>query len=296
MERTSVKVVVPGSTSNLGSGFDTLGLALRLYTRVRLTPRAGTQLTLSTAVGARERAGAEEMIRGTADLFFRESGCKPFGFDLAIHGDVPVARGLGFSASVRVGVLAGLNKMSGARLDRRRLLELATELEGHPDNASPSIFGGFTVSGWVEGGVRCFRFAVNQKWRFVTLIPRFRVSTEQARELVPGTYSKEVAHHGLNRAALLTAGFASGKPEALRGIFDDRVHQPFRESLVRQLYPVIQAGQEAGAIGGFLSGSGSAIICLGLKNLERIAVAMQGQLPDSEIRILRAENRGFRLG
>src|SRR5204863_4341300 len=120
-----------------------------------------------------------------------------------------------------------------------------------PDNASPSIFGGFTVSGFVDGRVRCLRFPVSPRARFVTLIPRFKIRTRRARALMPKDYSRAAAAHALNRAALITAAFASGDWEALRGVFDDCFHQPYRERLIPQLSRVVGAGERAGSVGGF---------------------------------------------
>ena len=102
--------------------------------------------------------------------------------------------------------------------------------------------------------------------------------------------------HALNRAALISAAFASGQYEALKGLFDDRVHQPYREKLtIPQLSAVIRAGEQAGAIGGWLSGSGSAIMCMAVENGEAIAGAMQSKLPDSTLLILKADNRGIEI-
>jgi len=291
----SVTVKVPASTSNLGSGFDTLGLAVRLYTRVRLTRVPGRGLDVVSPMSEADRARLVPLLSEAARRFFRRARRAAFAFDVSLDNAVPVGRGLGASATARLGVVAGLNALSGAKLDRQALLEIVTELEGHPDNASPAIFGGFTVSGRVGRTVRCLAFPVSARLKLVTLFPRFEMSTEQARRLLPVSYSTADTMHALNRAALLTAAFASGRYEALRGVFDDRVHQPHREPLIPQLRRVIQAGEKAGALGGFLSGAGSAIICLTLTQSETVARAMQRQLPDSETRILTADNQGFSL-
>lgn len=295
MARRSVTVQVPGSTSNLGSGFDTLGLALDLHTRVRINPIAGTGVVVVAGGGAAGGAGNFSMVSDAADLFFRNTRRRRFGFEAAIEGDVPAGRGLGYSATVRVGVLAGLNAVARTGLSREQLLELAVRLEGHPDNASPAIFGGFTVSGMIPGGVRCLYFSVGSRLKLVALVPRFEVSTAQARALLPASYSQEDTAHALNRAALITAAFASEDFESLRGVFDDRVHQPYREKLIPRLSRVIRSGEKAGAIGGFLSGSGSSVICLTSTGAARIGAAMRRRMPDSEVRICSPDNDGFRI-
>lgn len=296
MLRNVVTIKVPASTSNLGSGFDTLGLALRLYNTVRVRRLSGQRIAVVLPLSGIDTATAEQMIIEAVRLFFRRTRQTRFGIEVALAGDVPVARGLGASATARVGVIAALNVLTQARLSRQRLLELATELEGHPDNASPAILGGFTVSGQVGNTVRCLRFPVDRRLKFVTLIPRFSVRTDEARQLMPASYSRADTAHGLNRAALISAAVASRDYTALRGLFDDRMHQPFREPLVPRLPQVIRAGERRGALGGFLSGSGSAIICLALGHAAAVAEAMQRALPDSEVKILSADNEGFVIG
>jgi homoserine kinase len=291
-ESKSCRVKVPASTSNLGSGFDTLGLAVQLYTTVEVARSQTSEIRIDSCA----HPDLARTVSEAVEIFFRAVKAKRFGLQLAVSSGVPVARGLGYSATVRVGILAGANELAQAGLTRDQLLNLATELEGHPDNSSPSIFGGFTVSGVADGNVRCLHFPVPDRLKLVTLVPNFRVSTEQARKLMPGSYSKADAAHALNRAALITAAFASGNFGAIKGLFDDRIHQPYRQSLIPMLPSVIAAGEASGAVGGFLSGSGSGIICLALENQERIAKAMQRVLPDSEVMILNVDNSGYIIG
>jgi homoserine kinase len=288
----SVSVIVPGSTSNLGSGFDTLGLALSLRTRVTLNRSKGNGIKLQAA-GSPLPEGAEELCVKAAKTFFDSSTISPFGVEVSVSGDVPVARGLGFSSTVRAGIVAGLNALAGTKLSQDDLVELVTCLEGHPDNASPAVLGGFTVSGMVDGKARCLRFDVDPELKAVTLIPKFHVRTEEARVLIPKLFAKADAAHALNRSALIVAAFAAQNYEALRGIFDDHFHQPHRLKLVPQLDRVIAAGVAAGAIGGFLSGSGSSIICVTLRNSQAVATAMQSEWPDSDVKVLSPENKGL---
>ena len=139
----SVTVRVPGSTSNCGSGFDTLGLALRIYNRLTVTRLADAKAPVS-AEGA--DAPARAMVEAAAAAFFQKTGRVPFGFSYRIAGDVPAARGLGSSGAVRAGLVAGLNALAGAGLSARQIIELVTALEGHPDNAAAAVLGGFCVS------------------------------------------------------------------------------------------------------------------------------------------------------
>ncbi len=294
MPIASATVRVPGTTANLGPGFDTLGLALRLYNRitVRRSDRRGIGIT--SPIDEPSRRPATAMLQEAATAFFRAARKPSFGFDISIEGDVPLARGLGSSVTARLGCTAALNRMVGEPLDREALFQLVSRLEGHPDNAAPATFGGFTASTLVGDKARAIRFPVPSTARFVTLIPNFEVSTPMARKLVPQQFSKADTVHCLTRVALITAAFASGNLEALRGCFDDRIHQPYREELIPQLSRVIRAGEKAGAIGGWLSGSGSTIICLTLQNPEAVARAMHRVLPESSMHLLQADSTGLK--
>jgi len=254
----SATVRIPAATTNLGPGLDCLGVALRLYNQV--TVRRGS------AASARRQT----MIATAAARFFEAARMEPFPFDCSITGEVPSSRGLGSSVTVRLGLLHGLNALAGGPLEREELFMLCAKLEGHPDNAAASEFGGFTVAG-MDG---CLSFDVEPSLSFVLLIPEFEVKTPEARKMLPDTLRRTQAALSTGNAARITAAFAAGRYEALRGCFEDGLHQPFREPLIPFLTDVIRAGESAGALGGFLSGSGSTIACVTLESPERVAAAM----------------------
>jgi homoserine kinase len=287
-------VRVPGTTANLGSGFDTLGLALTIYNQVTVT-RSTRGVRILSPISEEARPGATAMLAEAAQAFFEWSNSVPFGFEISITGDVPLARGLGSSVTARLGCVAALNRLTGDPLSRGDLLNLVTRLEGHPDNAAPAVHGGFTASGLVRGSVRCLRFPVARELKFVTLIPDFEISTPEARRLVPMNFTKRDTVHSLNRTALITSAFASGDYEALRGCFDDCLHQPYREALLPQLSAVLRSGEAAGAIGGWLSGSGSTIMAITLGDVAPVAEAMQRELPGSKVVILTADDSGLKV-
>jgi len=295
LSNISVQTRVAATTSNLGPGFDTLGIALKLYNRTRLTPNSTRRFRIVSPLHPARTDTATAMVQNAADCFFRHTRRRPFGCDVFLEGDVPIARGLGSSVTVRLGVIAGLDALCNTRVIPKRLLELLTALEHHPDNAAPAVFGGFTVAGMVDASVRCISVRVSPRARFVALMPRFEISTPMARKLIPVRFTKADTIHNLNRAALISAAFASNDLAALPGLFEDRIHQPYRQQLIPQLSRVIQAGVAAGALGGWLSGSGSTIICLTLRNAKSVGAAMLHELPEAEIRILSAENHPYRV-
>jgi homoserine kinase len=274
-----VTVRVPASTSNLGPGFDCLGVALRIYNDVIVTR------------GEKSRLPA--IARAAADLFFQRTRCAPFSFSISIRGDVPSSRGLGGSVTVRLGALLAMNFLSGNRLDRLSIFQLCAQLEGHPDNAAPAVFGGFTVVR--EENVQ--RFHVSTALSFVLLIPNFEVETSAARKILPSRITRAAAIKNSANSSAITAAFASGNYQNLRGAFRDRLHQPYRKKLIPFLPRVITAAEKAGALGAFLSGSGSTIAAVTLTNPEKIAESMHQKVENHTARtvIVSADNRGARL-
>jgi homoserine kinase len=274
-----VTVRVPASTSNLGPGFDCLGVALRIYNDVIVTR------------GEKSRLPA--IAHAAADLFFQRTRCAPFSFSISIRGDVPSSRGLGGSATVRLGVLLAMNFLSGNRLDRLSIFQLCAQLEGHPDNAAPAVFGGFTVVR--EENVQ--RFHVSTALSFVLLIPNFEVETSAARKILPSQITRAAAIKNSANSSAITAAFASGNYQNLQGAFRDHLHQPYRKKLIPFLPHVITAAEKAGALGAFLSGSGSTIAAVTLTNPEKIAEAMHRKVENHIARtvIVSADNRGARL-
>ncbi|HEV2803994.1 MAG TPA: homoserine kinase [Chthoniobacterales bacterium] len=273
-----VTVRVPASTSNLGPGFDCLGVALRIY----------NEITISRGRG--ERPGA--MAGSAAAAFFKKT-TKPFPFSCAITGAIPHSRGLGSSAAVRLGVLHGLNELAGRPLQRTELFHLAAKLEGHPDNAAPASFGGFNV----VRGLERQTFTVSAQLHFVLLIPDFEIATSKARALLPSRIGRLEAVENSRNACAITASFASREYQSLRGAFADHLHQPFRKKLIPFLDDVIAAAESAGALGAFLSGSGSTICAVTLRATEKIAAAMlaAAKSPGARTIITAADNRGARL-
>jgi homoserine kinase len=273
---------VPASTANLGPGYDCLGIALQLYNRVTVQR---VERVEPPAHGMAERA---------AEALFAAAGAPAFPFTWEIEGDVPRSRGLGSSVTIRLGVLLGLNTLLGAPLLPERIFDICAQLEGHPDNAAPAAFGGFTVA----GGPKLARFEVGHELAFVLLVPDFEVATPDARAVLPAQLDRLAAVRSCANACRITAAFAARDYEALRGSFADGLHQPFRQSLIPFLPDVIAAGEHAGALGGFLSGSGSTICCLTLEDPAAVAAAMAAAAPSTTgVRtiVTHADNQGMLL-
>jgi homoserine kinase len=280
-----VTVRVPASTSNLGPGYDCLGVALRLHNSVTLVRGNGP------------RSSHPRIVSDAAERFFNQTRRRAFSFSYSIVEEVPRCRGLGSSATVRLGVLLGLNRLSGEPLDRLTLFRLCAESEGHPDNAAPATFGGFTVVGSARRGVPTLqRFEVSLRLSFVLLVPDLKIETARARRILPSKISRVAGVENCANACAITAAFASRDYEKMRGTFRDNLHQPFRAKLIQFLPRVIAAAERAGALGAFLSGSGSAIAAVTLEAPEKIATAMaRAAAASARTIITHADNRGAQI-
>ena len=296
---TQTTVRVPGSTSNCGAGFDTLGLALTIYNNITLTRgdwRGARAATDSDVAGL-------NMADEAARLFFVRAGVEEFGFTLQIEGEVPMSRGLGSSVTLRAGVVAALNEMSGAKLTRDDLCSLVTQLEGHPDNATPAVIGGFCVA-------RCdphtgellgvLRKPIGSDLVFVVVSPDQELETKKARGILPKELPYFDAIKSVNSAAYVVAAMLSGEYDRLRDAVCDFLHEPYRLPLIPGAKSAIDAGIAAGALTGWLSGSGSSVLCVARPRVAaKVGKAMAGAFAAhklaSTIHLLRADNQGLTL-
>lgn len=271
----SVIVRVPGSTSNCGAGFDTLGLALSLYNRVTLAPEPGTAARPERAEDAR----ALPLVSAAAGEFFRASGIAPAAFRYRIEGDVPAARGLGSSATIIVGVLSALDALRGRPLGHDRLAAIGTALEGNPENICAGLFGGFTVSRCdpVSGVyLDTIRVNVSEALRFVVVSPETEMPTKESRGVLPATLPFFDAVKSVNSAAYLTAAFTTGDFAKLRHAGGDFLHERYRLPRIPGAKDAIAAGLAAGALTGWLSGSGSSVLCVAeVRTAEAVSLAMR---------------------
>lgn len=295
----SVVVRVPASTSNCGAGFDTLGLALNLYNKVTLTRAGGRDAAAERPADAR----AQAMVAEAAAAFYKATGLPASGFRYRIDGEVPPARGLGSSVTVAAGVLAGLGALNRTSLERRQLVELVAAIEGHPDNAGAGILGGFCVSRTdpaTGAYVDTQRFEVRGDIAFVVVSPPVEFMTKESRGALPSSLPFFDAVRSINSAAYIVAAFASGDYARLRHSAGDFVHEPYRMPQVPGGAEAIRAGIGAGAWTGWLSGSGSSVLCVCERALSKPVFAAMteafARVPmASEGRILSADNAGLEL-
>jgi homoserine kinase len=257
----AVVVRAPATSANLGPGFDCLGLTLDLWNEV------------SAVAGMPQVAGEENLMHRAARAVFDAVGAQYPGFELDCINRIPFARGLGSSsAAIACGILIA-NHCLGSPLTEAGLLDLATTLEGHPDNVVPCLLGGVRVATVADSGrVIQARVPLAVSLRAVVFIPEHNVPTAHARGLLPSRVTLADALFNVARASLLVAALASGQTEALAEATRDRLHQPYRLALFPSGATLLATAMQAGALGAFTSGAGPAVLALCADELQANAV------------------------
>ncbi len=274
MNRVAFEITVPATTANLGPGFDSLGLALRLYNRVRVEPALHTGVDIS-GEGRDElpRDDANLMLRAAAELG-RRAGRELPPLRWGARHRIPLARGLGSSSAALVAGLLAADAVLGLRTGREELVRIAAELEGHPDNVAPALLGGLTICLPGSEPLVVARLRPHRDLRVALLIPDHQVSTRRARRMLPKRVLHADAVFNLARAAAMVAGLREGRWDVLGEATRDRLHQPYRLSLMPKAEAVMAAALEAGAAVVTLSGSGPTVAAFCAGQGRAVAAAM----------------------
>jgi homoserine kinase len=287
-----VTVEVPASSANLGAGYDCLGVALGLTNRVEVEVRGWSRGEIDLTV---DGEGADELsadrtnrcVQGIEAALREVRGELPdgVGWRVEMHNEIPLARGLGSSAAATVAGLVAGNALLGEPLTQADLLRLATGIEGHPDNATAALLGGFTACAIVDGAIEAVRFDAPRDLRAILFIPDLRLSTLDMRSALPKKVPLEDAVANLTRVAIGVAGMATGRYELLRVLMVDRLHEPARAAVFRQLPRLVEAAREAGAIGACLSGAGSTVLAFSdsVRTITRIEAAFGAAAADTDL-------------
>lgn len=255
-----IRIQIPATSANLGSGFDSLGIALTLYNQVWMEESDTLEITSkdSTPIPTDDK----NLIFWAAAQLYEQCGRKLPGLRLIQQNDIPMARGLGSSSACIVAGILGANRLLGSPLSKTDLIDLAAAIEGHPDNTTPAIEGGLVASAIEGKRVYSVSVPVSEKIRFALFIPPFELKTEKARSVLPQEYSRSDAVYNLSRSALMTASLFSGKLENIRVAVQDKIHQPYRTELIDHLDDVFRLSYELGSLGTYVSGAGPTIISM----------------------------------
>ncbi|RLQ94048.1 homoserine kinase [Falsibacillus albus] len=262
MESFEVEVKVPGSTANLGPGFDTIGMALQLYTTIKMKRAERTFIHLRGGNLNGIPTDKSNLVYQAAKLIFEKAGYVLPDLEIDIESEIPLTRGLGSSAAALVGGLTAANVLAGEPFSRKEIYDLATSVEGHPDNVGASLLGGIVTAAWDQQQVSYVRMLPMNGIKVVAAIPDFELSTNMARDLLPSSYSREDTIHAISHAALLASALATGNTMVLSQAMKDRIHQPYRMHMLPGLEQLLNHAREYGALGVALSGAGPTIIAL----------------------------------
>ena len=288
MEVKSVKVRVLGTSANCGPGFDCLGVACTIYNELELTLLEEERLDIEITGDGAENIPVDErniVWRSIQKLLERAGKAQEYkGAVIRMNNGVPLSRGLGSSATAIVGGLKAANECLGNPFTNRDLLQMATEIEGHPDNVAPAIFGGFTISIVRNGKPECFSLMPKLPVKLVVTVPDFFLPTKAARAVLPAEVPMKDAVFNIGRAAMLTAALCKGNKSFLRSVFDDALHQPYRAKLIPGMYDVFKAARAAGALGASMSGAGPCLIAFTVENADAVGMAMRDAFAKNNVK------------
>ncbi len=307
---TSVTVMTPATSANLGPGYDSLGLALQLYNRFTVeiggrdpyTP----QIEVQGELGAGLSTGPDNLFFRSFALLFERRQLPLPAVKIQMTIAIPPGCGLGSSATAVVGGLMAANELlrlqdPGLAYAKEDLLGPAVEAEAgnHPDNVAPALLGGLVATTTVDGEIRAVKTHFPDALKAVIFTPSFPMDTVAGRKLLPAAYSKADVTFNTGRVALLLAALQTGHYEVIGEAMQDRLHQPYRQALFPEMPAIIDAAIAAGAYGASLSGGGSSLIALADANFHTILQSMQETARslgiDGRGMILSADQQGARV-
>ncbi len=258
-----IKIRVPATTANMGPGFDCIGMALELYNYLSVVEsEKPLAIDVINEGNLKIPRNEENLIYRSMCTFYDEIGKKIPNIKLVQEDFIPHTRGLGSSAACIVSGLVAANELSASQLSKDDLAQIAAKIEGHPDNSTPAIFGGLVV-GAIEPTTLKLSYVkldIPQNFSFAVMIPDFPLATEKARKVLPKEVPLSDAVFNASRAALLVASIFSGNINNLKIAFDDKLHQPYRKSIIPNMENIFNKAYELSANGVFLSGAGPTII------------------------------------
>ena len=255
-----IKIKIPATSANLGAGYDSLGLALDFYNQVNM--EESDSIDITTLDGVSIPTDKTNLVYKSASDLFKVCGKNLKGLKLEQTNNIPMARGLGSSSACIVAGLVGANTLLNNPLSTDDLVDIAAQIEGHPDTTAPALLGGIVTAVFDGKKVNWVKQEVYTKLKFVAIIPDFELKTDKARACIPKEISHKDAVYNLSRAALFSASLLTGKFENLRTAVHDRLHQPYRMELIPHCREVFDIAYNHGAYGVYISGAGPAVMAI----------------------------------
>lgn len=256
-----LEVIVPATSANIGPGYDCLGIALNLYNKFYFE-----EINDGIIIEEKESdyINEDNLVYKSMLYFFQKIKPTkvPQGIKIKIVDEIPICRGLGSSATCIVAGLMAANYLSNAKLDKDAILKLATEIEGHPDNVAPAIYGNMIVSFMEQENIYYDKISIPNNLRFCAMIPDFKLSTERARSVIPKVISHCDGVFNVSRASLLITALMNNNLELLKVACQDKFHQDYRSPLINNYDDIINHSKKLNSLGTFLSGAGPTIMSL----------------------------------
>ncbi|KEI99561.1 serine kinase [Clostridium botulinum A2B3 87] len=254
-----VEVRVPATSANIGPGFDCLGVAVNIYNKFFVEEIEDGLIFEGCADKFKNE---NNLIYVAMKKCFDKIGYKPTGLRIKIESDIPVSRGLGSSAACVVGGIVSANELAGGALNKKELLDLAVEVEGHPDNVNPAFCGGMTASISDNREVIYSKVKVSEGIKFCALIPDFTLSTEKARAVLPKSIDYKDGIFNVGRTALMISALNNGDFHLIKYACKDKLHQDYRAKLIENFYSIKKQCEKLNSLGVFLSGAGPTIMVM----------------------------------
>lgn len=292
-----VSVRVPATVANIGPGFDCFGLALPLYNTITIEetvlPGTGIEINVLAAEDVTDELSLEHIpmdensiVYKAIELLYNSIGQSPSELKITIHSEIPIAKGLGSSASVIVGGLIAANELLGKPADKAALLSIATEVEGHPDNVTPAIVGGITLSSTEDDGSIIYRnLPWPEDWVLTVCVPEYELATEISRSVLPKDVPLTDAVYNAQRTAMFIQAINNNDTELMKLALKDKLHQPYRMKLVPGFEKIQQnLRHEESVLGVVLSGAGPSVLVVSLKNnLDKVKAIIKDSLDELSI-------------
>lgn len=261
------KVVVPATSANMGPGFDSLGIALGLYNNYYFEE---IEEGLVFEGCPDEFKNENNLVYISMKKCFERTGYQYKGIKIVFDTKIPVSRGLGSSAACAVAGALAANKISGNVLSVEEILKLTTEIEGHPDNVAPALFGGMIASAQNKEEVLYSKAKIDESFNFYILIPDFKLSTQKAREVLPKKIDYSDGIFNVGRTALMLCALSNGDGHLLKASFQDKLHQPYRGKLIEGYDLFMKTLNDLDNTAGFISGAGSTLAVITKENDEKV--------------------------
>lgn len=281
-----IRVQVPATTANMGPGFDTIGMALDIYNSVEMDEIETGLVIECLGFGEKEIPKDESNTVYQAALkVFDTVKFKPKGIKIRLDSKIPLSSGLGSSAAAIVGGLVAANALSGYKLKESELLNLAAEIEGHPDNVAPALLGGIVISTMNERQVIYSQITAPPSLNCVVAIPEYALATKTSREVLPKEVAFKDAVFNISRVSLLVVALQQGNLDLLSLAMDDKIHQPYRCKLIPGMEKVFSVAKKAGAKSVALSGAGPTLIAFTSGNEVEIMDAIKNTFDEESVKV-----------